>query len=761
MPSLYVRTHWTDQPPPGVPQQQPPPGWAAGYPGTVPLQQFDPTAAGTTAPVPWGGSGPVAPKEEYAVWFPVVAESDLDSSGWVAGPGWAGSPPPFWESASGAPPNTADQGFGPTASGFRVNRLRLWVRGGTTGTASAFTFTVLDPTGTALATVTSTVGWTAWIPVPAALTDGRGIWTVRINRSPGASVPAPSLYPDAVSPANAVGETYVSPYNSPFEGILGVELDGLEITTTRPSVPSLTAAPGACDSLGRRPVTLEVDFTPPLPVGWGYTVSWSTAQPPPPPAPSTGTVTGAPLPSVSTVVTYPPGTYYPSATVVLTSPGGTVTPQTLYVPSLVVPTCPTDEPCPDVVVTASRSGLCVDAAGTTGPVTFTAQVSAGLPPAPIAWTGPFTWTVRDSAGAQVPLPAPVTTGSTLTTAFTRPDRYVVTATIVRDPACEPPILTGTLVVDVAQCGCPTILGGLTATRVDGCTFDLSATVVATGATGLTYAWDFGDGMTSSAPPPLRHTYSSGNGSRTVTLTVTGSDGCTATASTTVTLDCGGGGGCAEFGSAISAVPTPADPCTFDLSVSVTGGTPASRVTWSLPGGATATGPTARTTIAPGAPQTVTATLTTPGCADRTATTTVTCTGGGGGGGGGGSTTGCAILLLIALGLMLAGTVIAIVGACAGNPYVVVAGAAVVAIGLVLFVIWALVCAGQTACSLMRVVQCVLFVLVSTVFPVLVLLLSLFGGLPCGIASAISWGYWGAILAWLGFIMRRVGCAPTC
>ncbi len=48
------------------------------------------------------------------------------------------------------------------------------------------------------------------------------------------------------------------------------------------------------------------------------------------------------------------------------------------------------------------------------------------------------------------------------------------------------------------------------------------------------------------------------------------------------------------------------------------------------------------------------------------------------------------------------------------------------VGLVLFVIWALACAGQTACSLMRVVQCVLFVLVSTVFPVLVLLLSLFG-----------------------------------
>ncbi|MBM6400883.1 PKD domain-containing protein [Phycicoccus sonneratiae] len=758
MVSLYVRTHWTDQPPPGLPQLSPPPAWTGGYPGPVPLQPFDPTPAGGTAPPPWTGSGPVSTKEEYAVWFPVVAESDLDASGWVAGPGWAGSPPPYWESASGAPASTADRGYGPTATGFRVNRLRLWVRGGAAGSATAFTFTVLDPTGAVLGTVTSTAGWTAWIPVPAGLADGRGIWTVRVNRSPGASVPAPSLYPDAASPANAVRETFVSPYNSPFEGILGVELDGVEITTTPAPTPSMTTVIGACDAAGRRPVTLEVDFAPPLPTGWSYSVSWATALAPPPPAPSTGTVTGAPLPSVSTVVTYPQGTFYPSATVVLTSPAGTSTTTPLYVPSLVVPTCPTDQPCPDVVVTASRSGLCVDPAGTTGPVTFTAEVRAGTPPAPVPWTGPFTWTVRDSAGLVVPLAPPVSTGSTLTTSFTRADRYVVTATIVRDPACEPPILAGAVVVDVATCGCPTILGGLTATRVDGCSFDFSATVVATGVPGLTYSWDFGDGTTSAAAPPLRHTYASGNGPRTVTLTVTGTDGCSTSASTTVTLDCGGGGGCPELASGVSATATAADPCTFDLAVSVSGGTAASRVTWDLPG--SPTGPTARVTVPAGTSRVVTATLSSPGCPDRTASTTVSCA----------AppvvvtppvTISCAALLLVALALMLIGTVLAIIGACASNVYVIVAGAIVVAVGLVLFVIWALVCAGRTACSLMRVVQCVLFVLVSTVFPVLVLLLAIFGGIPCGLGAAASWGYWGAILAWLSFIMRRVGCAPTC
>ena len=757
MATLYVRTHWTDRPLPGAASLRPAPAWTGGYPGTVPLQDVV-TTGGVTTPPPWSGSGPVSTRDEQAVWFPVVRHSDLDASGWAAGPNWAGSPPPFWESTSGAPAGTADQGYGAGASGFRVRRLRLWVRGGTGTVGTAFTFTVVAPTGATVGSVTSATGWTSWLTVPTTIADGSGIWTVRINRSPGASVPAPSLYPDGASPANAVDETFVSPYNNPYEGILGVEVDGDELTTPVTVTPSITTTVGACDPANRREVTLTVGFTPPLPTGWTYTVSWTTGTPPPPPPPSTGTVGGTALPSVSTTVPYPAGTFYPSATVVLTPPGGTSTTTVVYVPSLVVPTCPTDVGCPDVVVRASRTGLCVDAAGTTGPVTFTATVQQGTPPAPVSWTGPFTWTVRDGTGALVPLPSPAPTGNTLTMAFSRADRYVVTATIVRAAECEPPILTGSVVADVSVCGCPTIIGGLTATRVDGCSFDFSATVVATGATGLQYSWDFGDGTTSSAPPPLRHTYATGTGPRTVTLTVTGADGCTTSASTTVTLDCGGGGGCPSFGSAISAVPRAGDPCTFDLSVAVTGATAGSTVTWTLPGGGTATGTSTSVTIPAGSSGTVTAVLTSPGCPDRTTSTTVSCRGGGPVTP---PTVSCAALLVIALVLMLIGTVLAIIGACAGNVYVLVAGIIVVAIGLILFVIWAIVCAARTACSLMRTLQCILFVLVSTVFPILVLLLSLFGGLPCGIAGAVSWGYWGAILAWLSFIMRRVGCAPTC
>ncbi len=756
---LYVRTHWTDLPPSGSSQLQPAPSWAASYPGTLPLQPFGPGPAGGPAvPPTWSTAtkGPVTRGDEYTVWFPVVAHADLQSSGWAAGSGWAGAPPPHWDSSSGAPAGVSDMGYGSGATGFGVRRVRLYVQKGQGGD---FSFTVRAPSGAVIGTATTSQvdGWTPWLTVPASVADGRGIWSVVIDRTAASSVSAPSLLPAGGSQQNAVAEPYVSPYNNVFEGILGVAVDGDELTTTVPPAVSLTATPGACDASGRRAVSLDAVFTPPLPSGWSYSVTWTTALPPPPPPPATGTVGPTALPSVTTVVPYPPGTHYPSATVVLTPPGGVPTSQVLYVASLAVPTCPTDVDCPELTLAASRTGVCVDASGASGAVTFTARVTSGGQP--VAWSGAYSWTVRDSAGQQVGVPSPVPTGDTLTMSFTRPDRYVVTAAIVRDPACEPPILTASVVLDVGACGCPSIAGGITASRVDGCTFDFAATVVASGASGLTYLWDFGDGTTSTSPPPTRHVYGAGSGARTVTLTVTGADGCQASATTTVTLDCGGDTRCPELASGITVTPVPGAPCTFDLAAPVTGGAAGSQVTWTLPGG-TVTGPTARTTIPAGSTQTVTATLTSPGCPDRAASTTLTCPGDGDGDGDGGAT-GCAILLVIALALMAIGTVLAVIGACASNPYVGVAGGIVVAVGLVLFIIWALACASQTPCPLMRVVHCVIFVFVGVVLPILVLLLGLFGGLPCALAGAVGWGYWGAMLAWLGFIMRRVGCAPTC
>ena len=169
-----------------------------------------------------------------------------------------------------------------------------------------------------------------------------------------------------------------------------------------------------------------------------------------------------------------------SVTVQLTPLGGMTTTTILPLAQLVVPTCPTVVDCPDVRITASRTGLCVDANGTTGPVTYTAQIVSGMPPTPVAWTGPFTWSVRDASGALVPLPAPTPTGNTLTMAFTVPDRYTVTATIVRAQGCDPVILAGATTVDVARCGCPAIVGGVLAQRVDRCSFDFSASLTLSG-----------------------------------------------------------------------------------------------------------------------------------------------------------------------------------------------------------------------------------------------------------------------------------------
>ena len=580
--------------------------------------------------------------------------------------------------------NTSDQGYGPGATGFRVNRVRLYIQS-IPGVGADFTFTVIAPNGTVIGNVTSAPGWTSWLNVPAAIVDGKGFWSVVINRAAGSSVSPPTLYPTVGTPANAINEPYVSPYNNPYEGILGVQVDGTEITNVQPPVPSFTATFGDCDANGKRAVSLQVNFTPTLPTGWGYQVDWTTTLAPPPPARAIGTVGATPLPPVSTTVDYLPGTYYPSVTVQLTSPGGMTT-TTILPLSLVVPTCPTVVGCPDIRISASRSGLCVDANGTTGPVTFTAQVVSGMPPTPIAWAGAFTWTVRDASGALVPLPAPTPIGNTLTMAFAMPDGYTVNATIVRAQGCDPVILTGTTVVDVASCGCPAIIGGLASQPVNGCSFDFSASVVASGATGLTYSWDFKDGTTSSDPPPLRHNYASGSGPREVTLTVSGADGCTAKASKTVMLNCPGGGG--------GDMPTPLPDVTPPP----------------LPG--------------------------------------------------------CAILLLIALVLMAAGTVVGIVGACMGNIYVLIVGAAILGLGLIAFIFWALFCARSTACSLMRVVHCVLFALVAVVLPALSLVLAILLAvgvvkIPCMVSALVSWGYWGAMYAWLGFIMRRVGCVPTC
>ena len=674
----------------------------------------------------------------------------------VRGAGLGGQPPGPWESASGAPPDTYDTGYSATATGFRVNRFRVWLQA-TPG--SDFVVTATSPGGAWSGSVATASGWSAWVNVPATVTDGKGIWALSIDRAAGSSVSQPALLPDpAGGPRNSVDEPYVSPYGNEYEGVLGVEVDGVELTSVVVTA-STSVSIGDCDAAGRRPTTLTVDFTPPVPVGWSYSVTWATTLAPPQPSAS-GTVTGTPLASLSRTVDYLPGTVHPSAFVVLTPPGGptTTTPLTFSTgtnPGVVVPVCGGDPVCHDLQVASSRPTLCVDASGTTGQVTFTATTTPTSP----AWTGPFSWTVRDQSGVLVPLPAPSPTGPALTTAFTSPGRYTVTAAIVRPAGCDPVVVSAPLLVDVADCRCPTVTGGLHATRVDGCELSFSAQVTPAPSGGpITYEWDFGDGTTSTAPPPVSHRYAAGtSGTRTVTLTVRGQAGCEHVEPVTVTVDCGSST-CPSFSGGVTATRV-GTSCDFTVAVTTSPASAASQVTWSLPGGGTATGPTATVTgLAPGQSGTATATIPAgAGCPAVSTSTTVTCPG---------STPpptipACAILLVLALVLLLLGGIVTVVGVCAAVPWVVVVGAAIGVVGLILFIIWALLCAASTPCSLMRTLHCMLFWIVAVVVPVVTIILLIVSGLPCAIATAVTGVAWGSIYAWLGFIMRRVGCTPTC
>jgi hypothetical protein len=122
---------------------------------------------------------------------------------------------------------------------------------------------------------------------------------------------------------------------------------------------------------------------------------------------------------------------------------------------------------------------------------------------------------------------------------------------------------------------------------------------------------------------------------------------------------------------------------------------------------------------------------------------------------------CAALLIIAIALQIIGSVLGILGICMNIPWLWIAGAIVGGIGLLLFIVWVIFCSATTPCDVMRTVHCVLFALVAVVGPIMTVIASIFGGVPCGIAAAAAWGGWGTLYAWLGFVMRNVGCQPTC
>jgi hypothetical protein len=162
----------------------------------------------------------------------------------------------------------------------------------------------------------------------------------------------------------------------------------------------------------------------------------------------------------------------------------------------------------------------------------------------------------------------------------------------------------------------------------------------------------------------------------------------------------------------------------------------------------ASGPAIPTSCPPSAPTG----FTVPQCASPS--------GGGPVGGSSGDTLGCAILLVLAIVLLVVGPLVLLLGTCFNIVWVEVVGGALALVGLILFVIWAVLCAAFTSCNTMRTMDCLLFWLVGTVGPVLTALAGIFGSPLCGLVAGATWGGWGAVKSWLEEIMRAAKCDPT-
>lgn len=751
---LRVRAHWSNNLPAGPPPASPPPGWAAGLPGSVPTVAF---TGSPPRPPKWPSlpAGPVV--DPYDVWVPLVSETILNAAGWAAGPSNAGTPPGSWPVASGVPAGTYDDGY--TSSGFTVTRVRVY-QDGLPGTG--FSYQVLAPSGQSLGVVTPTApGWSTYLTVPAGSTgDMSGIWTIRIDRAGGSSVPNPGLLPDIPGSGNTVDEPFVSPYGNKFEGILGLEFDGVEVQIPPPHCWDdisvvVDTQPIPCANTGATAsVSFRATVTPSVPPYPGA-YEWRVKQ---------GTTVVLPWtagPAIN-ALSLAAGSYIVAVRVRQPDcPQGDLSDS---VP-VTIPDC--NQPC-SVLVTGPSTIAC--ASGPTPPVQFVAQTT---PPS----SGPFTWRVLDATGVG---PPPTAGTETFTYSFPGPGIYKVTASLAT-PGCPTPTAADTFMATVPDCNCPILSGNLTGGPISACEWQFTLPVTfASTPKPVTYTWDFGDGTTVvTSTPSVTHPYGT-NGTFSVTVT-TDSAGCPSlSGSLTVHVDgCAGGQPPAPTSACKATAGSGSGSVTVTFNSAVTTASATNPANYSV-----SVGGAAPVTLAPGSvtydPATLTATISglTLNASDSVVVTvsgvvgtngvpmsapgTSSCAAPGGGTTtGGGSLPGCAVLLILAIALLIVGSIVTVIGVCTSIVWVIVVGAVLGVIGLVLFILWAIFCARFTPCPVMIGVHCALFWLIAVVAPVLTLIAGLVGGLPCGLAAAVAWGGWGTLYAWLGRIMRSVGCSPTC
>ena len=216
--TLRVWAHWTDAP--TVPGYQPLPN--APVPATLTAYLPPGAIVPRNGGVPdWSGRPPGRTNDPVAAWCELAKQDDIDAANW-AGAAWPGPPPPAFSALPGLPgvpaqtaPKLGDEGSRVQAIGFKVTKVTLLLAPNVRN--DDFEFSIVAPDGTPVPKASPS--WTGTFSVSVAIANGRGIWSIFIDRVVNPSTAAPSsvaapalLGVPPLGPSNPVEETYVIPY---------------------------------------------------------------------------------------------------------------------------------------------------------------------------------------------------------------------------------------------------------------------------------------------------------------------------------------------------------------------------------------------------------------------------------------------------------------------------------------------------------------------------------------------------------------------
>ena len=146
---------------------------------------------------------------------------------------------------------------------------------------------------------------------------------------------------------------------------------------------------------------------------------------------------------------------------------------------------------------------------------------------------------------------------------------------------------------------------------------------------------------------------------------------------------------------------------------------------------------------------------------RATTLEVPAPGSGDGDGDGGGSFGCDGLLWLAFTLITTALVLAVLAVCLGNPAFGITSGVVLAVGLLLFALWALFCSRLPgACAVLRTLECIVEWIIAIV-PFIALLIGLLtGNIACGLAVLATEAPWGLFLIAIQQLQIARRCPPS-